>query len=173
MITNVGTAPRAAKGQKLEELYIRHAPAAIRLAFVLTGSREAAEDLAHDAFVRLAGRFTHVRRAESFGAYLRKTVVNLHLSRLRRLRLERAHIDRLRSGDEHAATMPDVPERVDVWQALQSLPPRQRAALALRYYEDLSERETAEMLGCSLAAVKSLVARGTTALSRQMRGGEG
>jgi RNA polymerase sigma-70 factor (sigma-E family) len=172
MIANVGTAPRAAKGQKLEELYVRHAPAAIRLAFVLTGSREAAEDLAHDAFVRLAGRFAHVRRAESFGAYLRKTVVNLHLSRLRRLRLERAHIDRLRSGGEHAVTMPDVPERLDVWQALQSLPPRQRAALALRYYEDLSEHETADVLGCSVPAAKSLVSRGLRTLSGKMRGAE-
>jgi RNA polymerase sigma-70 factor (sigma-E family) len=172
MIANVGTTPRAEPVQGLEELYVRHAPAAIRLAFVLTGSREAAEDLAHDAFVRLAGRFAHVRRAESFGLYLRKTVVNLNISRLRRLKLERRYIDRLRSSGGGVAAMPDVAERVDIWQALQSLPPRQRAALALRYYEDLSERETAEVLSCSLAAVKSLVARGTRALSSQMRGEE-
>ena len=52
------------------------------------------------------------------------------------------------------------------------LPARQRAALVLRYYEDLSERETAEVLGCSVAAVKSLVARGSEALRREIPRGE-
>ena len=52
------------------------------------------------------------------------------------------------------------------------LPPRQRAALVLRYYEDLSERETAEVLGCSVAAVKSLVARGSETLRELIRGEE-
>lgn len=53
----------------------------------------------------------------------------------------------------------DVAGREDLWIALQALPPRQRAALVLRYYQDLPERETAEVLGCSVAAVKSLAAR--------------
>jgi len=60
--------------------------------------------------------------------------------------------------------MPDVGAREDLWQALRELPARQRAALVLRYYEDLSERDTAASLGCSVAAVKSLVQRGSHAL---------
>ena len=68
------------------------------------------------------------------------------------------------------SSQPDVGAREDLWKALATLPARQRAALVLRYYEDLSERETAEVLGCSVAAVKSLVARGGGALRELIRG---
>jgi RNA polymerase sigma factor (sigma-70 family) len=57
-----------------------------------------------------------------------------------------------------------------MWRRLQTLPPRQRAVLVLRYYEDLSERETANALRCSVAAVKSLTARATSALREGIRG---
>ena len=172
-MTNVEPSPHAReKRDSLEEAYLTHVPAAVRLAFVLTGDREAAEDLVHDAFVRVAGRFAHVRRREAFGGYLRRTVVNLHLSRLRRLKLERAHLERLGSARRSNEAMPDVAEHVDLWRTLQRLPPRQRAAVALRYYEDLSERETADVLGCTVAAAKSLVSRGLRALSTAVQGGE-
>ena len=68
--------------------------------------------------------------------------------------------------------MPDVAGRQDMWSALSGIPARQRAALVLRYYEDLSERDTAEVLGCSLPAVKSLIARGTEALRGEIPRGE-
>ena len=92
---------------------------------------------------------------------LRRAIVNLHTSGLRRRRLERAWLSK--EGPESArrvSSQPDVGAREDLWKALATLPARQRAALVLRYYEDLSERETSEVLGCSVAAVKSLVARG-------------
>ncbi len=76
------------KGE-LADLYVRHVPAANRLGFLLTGDRSQAEDLVHDAFVRCVGRFGHLRAHEAFDAYLRRTIVNLHTSRLRRLRVER------------------------------------------------------------------------------------
>jgi RNA polymerase sigma factor (sigma-70 family) len=63
-----------------------------------------------------------------------------------------------------STSLPDVGSREDLWRALAQLPPRQRAALVLRYYEDLSEQDTAATLRCSVAAVKSLVARGSGAL---------
>jgi RNA polymerase sigma factor (sigma-70 family) len=68
------------------------------------------------------------------------------------------------------SSQPDVGAREDLWRALGTLPARQRAALVLRYYEDLSERETADVLGCSVAAVKSLVARGGEALRERIEG---
>jgi RNA polymerase sigma factor (sigma-70 family) len=90
-------------------------------------------------------------------------VVNLHTSGLRRRRLERAWLDReaRRSPAEAASgsVSEDVAGRQDLWRALLGLPARQRAAVVLRYYEDLSERETAEILRCSVSAVKSLVTR--------------
>jgi RNA polymerase sigma-70 factor (sigma-E family) len=154
-----------ADGEGMADLYARHVPAGLRLAYLLTGDRSQAEDLTHDAFVRCVGRFSHLRAHQAFDAYLRRAIVNLHTSRLRRLRLERRTIEHEghRAGGL-TASMPDVAERDEVWRALASLPARQRAALVLRFYEDLSERDTASVLGCSLAAVKSLVARGSGAL---------
>lgn len=155
----------------LAELYARHIGAGVRLAFLLTQERASAEDLAHDAFVRCVGRFRHLRRPEAFEAYFRRAIVNLHTSGLRRRRLEREFA--AREGGEAAsrvALQPDVGGREDLWRSLATLPPRQRAALVLRYYEDLSERDTAEVLGCSVAAVKSLVARGSEALRELIRG---
>jgi len=154
-----------ADGSTMAELYTRYVPAGIRLAYLLTGDRAQAEDLAHEAFVRCVGRFQHLRAHSAFDAYLRRAIVNLHTSGLRRRRTEREWIRR--EGPRAAAavaTQRDVGEREDLWRALSTLPARQRAALVLRYYEDLSERDAAEALGCSLAALKSLVARGSDAL---------
>jgi RNA polymerase sigma-70 factor (sigma-E family) len=161
-------------GSQLAELYVRHVPAANRLAFLLTGGRHQAEDLVHDAFVRCVGRFGHLRAHEAFDAYLRRTIVNLHASRLRRVKVERAWLAGARAAaGATSVSMPDVAAREDMWRRLLELPPRQRAVLVLRYYEDLSERETAEALRCSVAAVKSLTARAIGALREGIRGEDG
>jgi RNA polymerase sigma-70 factor (sigma-E family) len=145
---------------RLTELYTRHGPGAQRLAFLLTGERGQAEDLVQEAFVRVVGRFGHLRVPDAFEAYLRRTIVNLHTSQLRRKRLERVWLERERGRAEHVVdVMPDVGTSQDLWRALLELPARQRAVVVLRFYEDLSERETAEVLGCSPAAAKSLTAR--------------
>lgn len=157
----------------LEELYVRHAPGAVGLAYLLIGDRDAAEDLVQEAFVRLAGRLGHLRDRSRFDAYLRRTMVNLHLSRLRRIRLERAYLARegARSTAERDRQA-DEAARQDLWGSLAKLPARQRAALVLRYYEDLSERETAEVMRSSVAAVKSLVARAMLTLRGEMEEAE-
>jgi RNA polymerase sigma-70 factor (sigma-E family) len=149
---------------RLEDLYTRHAPAAMRLAYFLTGDRELAVDLVQDAFVRVAGRFRHLREPDAFDAYLRRTIVNLFTSHLRRLRLERRALQRQLAASRPARGEVDFAEQDAIWSALQTLHPRQRAAVVLRYYEDLSERETAVVLGCSVGAAKQLVKRGLTAL---------
>ena len=143
----------------LDDLYARHAPAAGRLAFLLTGDRGAAEELVQEAFVRLVGRFRHRRVPDAFEAYLRRTIVNLHTSSLRRLRLERRELDRARAAAPGTETLPDLEMRDEIWKALLDLPPRQRAVVVLRFYEDLSERQTAEVMRTSTNAVKSLLAR--------------
>ena len=156
-------------GAGLAELYERHAPGAVSLAYLLTSNREAAEDLVQEAFLRLTGRFRHLRSRDAFAAYLRQTVVNLFLSQMRRQRLEREQLSREMRRPESHAGLPDVEGRDEMWAALQELPPRQRAALVLRYYEDLSERDVAEVMRCSVAAAKSLVARGMEALRELMK----
>jgi RNA polymerase sigma-70 factor (sigma-E family) len=169
-----GTAVAEPKGE-LADLYVRHVPAANRLAFLLTGDRSQTEDLVHDAFVRCVGRFGHLRAHEAFDAYLRRTIVNLHTSRLRRVRVERQWLSKEAGRVERTSMsgLPDVAAREDMWRQLQTLPSRQRAVLVLRYYEDLSERETADALRCSVAAVKSLTARATSALREGIRGEDG
>jgi len=162
---------REATTASLEELYVRHSTDSRALAFLLVGTHEEAEDLVQEAFVRVAGRLAHLRSRDNFGFYLRRTIINLHVSALRRLKRERALLERERAEGPRSAEIPDVSAREDVWRALQRLPARQRAALVLRYHLDLSEREVADHLRCSVSAAKSLIARGTGSL-RQVIGKE-
>jgi len=152
---------------RMAELYALHAPGAARLAYLLTSDRQLAEDLLQDAFVRMMRRYHDLRNPSSFDAYLRKTVVNLARKHFRRRRLERAHLERERGRVPAEPEVRDVETRDAMWTALGALPTRQRVALVLRYYEDLSEKETADMLGISNAAVRSLVQRGIAALRRE------
>jgi RNA polymerase sigma-70 factor (sigma-E family) len=152
-----------------DDLYRRYAPPAYRLAFVLSGDPEVARDLVQDAFVRVIGRFGHLRSQTSFDAYLRRTIINLALSHGRRRTLERRN-----AFAESVSSPPpghDVESRVDLWQLLLRLPTRQRAAVVLRYYEDLSEQQTADTLGTSPRAVNSLVSRALVRL-RELEGSQ-
>lgn len=158
----------SAGGSRLEALYAEHARGAVRLAFLLTGDEQQAQDIAQEAFVRIAGRFHDLRNPDAFPGYLRATVVNLARGHLRKLRTQRNYLKRATPAVE--APRYDTEGRDEMWRALQRLPHRQRAALVLRYYEDLSERQAADALGCSLAAVKSLVSRGLEALRAEVGG---
>ena len=156
----------------LASLYEEHAGSAFRLAYLLTGDAELAEDLVQDAFVRLIGRFADLRSPESFDAYLRRTIVNLTYGLFRRKRVERAYLARERASAARSVDgLPDIEARDELWARLQGIAPRQRAALVLRYYEDLSDHQAAEVLGCSVRSVRSLVARGLQAM-RTQQGGE-
>src|SRR5436190_18539508 len=160
------------EGGRLAELYVRHSAEATRLAYMLTGDRQLAEDLVQDAFVKLAGRLVHLRDPGAFDAYLRRTVVNLANSYFRRKRVERSYLRRAKGELEaHAGASGgerSIEERDEVWAALQRVSARQRAALVLRFYEDLSERETAAVLNCRPGTVKSLVSRGLETLRAEI-----
>jgi RNA polymerase sigma factor (sigma-70 family) len=98
-------------------------------------------------------------------------VVNLARSHFRRRRVERAYLER----EGPAVVEPpeqDPGARDEMWQALQRLRARQRAALVLRFYEDLTEAQTAEVLGCAVGTVKSLVSRGLEQLRTDLSRGE-
>jgi RNA polymerase sigma-70 factor (sigma-E family) len=153
----------------LGDLYVRHAPEGIRLAFLLTGDRALAEDLVQEAFARLVGRLRHLRDPGAFGAYLRRMIVNLATSHFRRRRVERAYLDRSATAPE-AETNPNEELDATMHEALLGLPERQRAAIVLRFYEDLSDGQTAELLRCSPGTVRSLVARGMKTLRSELEG---
>lgn len=158
---------RSAETGALTELYRIHAPEALRLAYLVTGERTLAEDLVQDAFAKVLGRFHDLRNRDAFWWYLRRTIVNLANSRFRRRRVERAWLAAQRP-EAAAPAGPDLAERDRMRRALMTLRPEQRAAIVLRYYEDLTEADTAEVLGIPVGTVKSMVSRGMDRLREEL-----
>jgi RNA polymerase sigma factor (sigma-70 family) len=149
---------------RLEELYVRHVLDAVRLAYLLTGDRELAEDLAQEAFARIAGRLVHLRQPEAFWLYLRRSVVNLSRNHFRHRAVERAYLERQARRPEPTWAEPDIIAHDAVREALLALPERQRTALVLRYFEDLSEEQATAVMGIARGTLSSLISRGLAAL---------
>jgi RNA polymerase sigma factor (sigma-70 family) len=139
---------------ELGEWFLAEHGPLVRFATIVCGDRYIAEDLVQEAFVRtsLAG----ARLDLPMGAYTRRTIVNLSNSRFRRRAAERRAYSRL-TRDE--VVHPPAEHRDAMWDAIQQLSPRQRAVIALRFYEDLSERDIASMLGISTGNVKKHASR--------------
>lgn len=135
----------------------------VRLAHLVTGSNGVAEDVVQEAFVRLRAQW---HRVDNPGGYLRTTVVNLARGHLRRRGVERRHALTERPLDDLRLT--GDPEIDDTWAAVRRLPPRQRAVLALRFYEDLPLTEIAATLGCRVGTVKSNLHRGLARLRKEL-----
>jgi RNA polymerase sigma factor (sigma-70 family) len=131
-----------------------------RLAFVLTGSRDAADDIAQESFARIC---RHYDRLDNPRAYLRVVIVNL--GRRRKRTLER---DRPLGEAPDIAARAVSPEAVEVLDLIDRLPSRQRAVLVLRYFEGLSELEIASVLSCRPGTVKSLAARALSRLRKEL-----
>ncbi|MBE1492613.1 SigE family RNA polymerase sigma factor [Plantactinospora soyae] len=140
----------------------------LRTAYLLTGTRDAAQDLLHAALLKAMRRW---RRLDEPVAYVRKILVNERTNRWRRIG----------SRELLTATVPDrvrpdatetVVVRDELMTALQKLPARMRAVLVLRYWEDQSEADTAALLNCSVGTVKSQAARGLTRLREVLASGE-
>ncbi|MPZ70831.1 MAG: sigma-70 family RNA polymerase sigma factor [Actinobacteria bacterium] len=154
-------------GKQLSDLYAIHAPAVVRLAYLLTGEEEAARDICQEAFVRVGGRLGGLRDPEKVPAYLFRTVVNLSRGHGRALKRERRLLEKLPRFNTQAA--PDTGRHDELMHALITLPPRQRAAIFLRYYLDLPEVQAAEVLNSSMSALKSLVHRALKTLRDELK----
>ena len=138
-----------------DDFYRAHYQSLVRLGFLLTLSEEVARDLVHDVFVRVYGRFDGL---DDPLPYLRRSVVNASRSWHRRRRLERAQT-------RATAHVPDVVLDADeLFDVLARLPSRQRAAIVLRFYEQMSDAEIAALLHCRPGTVASLVHRGCVRL---------
>jgi RNA polymerase sigma factor (sigma-70 family) len=150
----------------IAELYRQHVPALRGFTTMLTaGDRALAEDLVHDAFIRATSRVVPLRNADAFEAYLRRSVINAAVSWRRRQGVERRWLTRQAPG-WHADAFAAVDAADRAARLLRALPPRQRVAVAARICLDLSEAQTAHLLGCSLGTVKSLTSRGLAALRK-------
>ncbi|MFC5827877.1 SigE family RNA polymerase sigma factor [Nonomuraea insulae] len=124
----------------------------LRVAYLACGDRAEAEDLLQTALERTYRNWDRVRR-DSPEPYVRRVIVNAAISRARRRAI--LNIIPMRVPPETAARSTDVDLRHVLMTALRGLPPRQRAVIVLRYWEDLSETQTAEILGCTVGTVKS------------------
>jgi RNA polymerase sigma-70 factor (sigma-E family) len=164
------TAP-ASSSAAAAALYAAHALGLTRLALIMTGDRQAAEDVVQDAFGGLYRRWNWLHDQDKALAYVRSAVLNGSRSESRRVRasLARGAGDYLPPSWSAESVVLASEERREVLAALRRLPARQREALLLRYYLELSEAETASAMRVSRGTAKSTVARGLAAL-RQLLG---
>jgi RNA polymerase sigma-70 factor (sigma-E family) len=150
----------ASEREQFEEFMTSRWPGLVRLAYGLTGDRWLAEDLAQTALASAYAAWWRVRRADDPDAYVRRILINASKSRFRR--------NRVSEQPKTSAEVPDgvaadpavaVGERSALLAALSTLPPRQRAVVVLRYWEDLSDEQAGTLLGCSASTVRSQAAR--------------
>jgi RNA polymerase sigma-70 factor (sigma-E family) len=132
-----------------EEFAAARSAALLRTAYLLTGNHQDAEDLVQVALLKAVPKWGRVRVHEP---YVRRILVHESVSRWRRRRWRETSTESL---PELPATGPDVDARLALRQALAHLAPRQRAVIVLRYFDDLTEVQTAELLGISVGTVKS------------------
>lgn len=138
-----------------------------RAAFVLTGDRDAADDLVQSALVKVMRHWSRVRAADDVDAYLFKTLTFTYRTALRRRwtsERPHAHVDDLADSAGADDGLVAVPDRTAVVAALSELSPAHREVLVLRYMADWSEAETATVLGCSVGTVKSRASRALAVL---------
>ncbi|NYI86013.1 SigE family RNA polymerase sigma factor [Saccharopolyspora hordei] len=150
---------------KLTDLYQEHYKQLLRIAVLLVDDRAAAEDIVQDAYVRVFDSRTRLRDPGKALAFLRQAVLNRARSVLRRRLVAKKYQPKLATEDSQPDDTGRGVDRAVLAAALAKLPRRQREAVVLRYYADLSESRTAEVMGCSQGAVKSYCSRGVSRLS--------
>lgn len=142
-----------------------------RLATLLLGDRAQAEEVVQESFLHTFAGWRRIRDPERAGAYLRAAVVNRCRSRGRRRVTEERGNRAVWTPEERSNRASDPEQRTEavaVWGAVQDLPPRQREAVVLRYYADLSEQEVALALGCAIGTVKSQLSKARASLGRAL-----
>jgi RNA polymerase sigma-70 factor (sigma-E family) len=154
--------------QAVTALYREHALGLTRLAFLVLGDRPAAEDVVQDAFCGLYRAWDRLPDHGNVQGYLRVSVLNGCRSALRRARRAPRPVPAPHAVSAEADALSGEEQRAAV-AAVRRLPPRQREALVLRYFADLTEQETAQAMKVSLGTVKSTTARAIAAVGRMLR----
>jgi RNA polymerase sigma-70 factor (sigma-E family) len=141
---------------------VGRSPSLLRTAYLLTGNRADAEDLLQTALAKTYLAWDRIREREALDGYVRRVLVTTQTSFWRRKRPEALYdeVPEVPGRDRHA----DADLHDALWTALSQLSRKQRAAVVLRYYEDLSEAETARVLGVSVGTVKSTTSRALSLL---------
>lgn len=140
-----------------------------RFAYLVSADAESAKDLVQIALTKAYLRWDRICELEAPDAYIRRIIINEHLSWWRKAwRRREVTSSPLVEISDLAATDPPSHD-AELWAHIARLPPMQRAALVLRYYEDLSEAQTAEFLGCSIGSVKTHTSRAMDRLRSTLR----
>jgi RNA polymerase sigma-70 factor (sigma-E family) len=142
-----------------------------RTACLLTGSKTAAEDLLQETLAKLYGQWERVERVEAPLAYVRRCLNNMFVTSMRRARRDEVSVAEppdlwLRAGPDFADV---VANRELIWQLLDSLTPRQRAAVVMRHLHDLSDEDIGNSLDCRPASVRSLLSRAMISMRAEMK----
>lgn len=158
---------RTARGRSVDaqtesfDAFVRaRLPALLRFAHAVCGDPDTAADLVQDALERTGVRWHAIERGGDPEAYVKRAIINGRTSRWRKLRRE-SLVDIVPESRERTEQKPHDDE---LWRLLKTLPPRQRAVLVLRYYEDMSEEQIAQTLGCAPGTVKSQASKGLARL---------
>ena len=154
---------RDQRDEEFTSFVVERGAALLRTACLMTGDRQHGEDLVLMTLAKAYGSWATVRRADEPMAYVRRIMVNSHLSRRRRFMSGEQVVEVVPdrgTGDSQAAHA----DRDAMRRALLQLTPRVRTAVVLRYFEDLSEAETARVMGCSTSTVNNHVSKGLAAL---------
>jgi RNA polymerase sigma-70 factor, ECF subfamily len=152
--------------EEFEPFYTRERAAVIGLAYVLSGSRLGAEDLAQEAFVAAFRHWDKVAGYDDPGAWVRRVLVNRVTSRFRRRRSEARALIRLQGSN---FTIPPIdPEAEALWSEVRKLPNRQAQTIALRYLDDRDTGEIASILECSENTVRTHLRRGRETLAKRL-----
>lgn len=150
--------------EPFEVFYRREYSGCVRLAYVLSGSRWGAEDLAQDAFVEAHRRWSDIGSYENPGAWVRRVVSNRAVSGYRRRVAETRALIRM-AGGWRSALSDLAPDTEGVWAAVRDLPRRQAQVVALTYLDGLSLKEIAEVLNVAVPTVSTHLRRGREALA--------
>ncbi len=166
--TGVGVAERSDRDAEFTAYLHARQPSLLRTAYLLTGDRHQAEDILQTALAKLYLAWDKVNDRNSIDAYVRRIMVNENNSLWRRAWKRREFTtEQLPEGDPHLDAY-DEGLSGALWDVVQTLPPKARAVVVLRYYEQLSEAETADVLGISVGTVKSQSSRALAALRERV-----
>jgi RNA polymerase sigma-70 factor (sigma-E family) len=133
----------------------------------MLGDAARAEEVVMEAYLKAFSGWGRLRTIDHPNAYLRQIVVNLCRSKFRREKVE-LRVNALVHRRDEGQWEPECELRMDLWAAVRKLPERQRACVVLRYLEDMTEREIADALECSIGTVKSQLAKARTKLEREL-----
>jgi RNA polymerase sigma-70 factor (ECF subfamily) len=159
-----GAAGTPAWRESFDAFYLREFAPMVTLAYAVSGSRSAAEDLAQEAMIRANRNWDRISKFDKPGAWVRRVTIHLAVSSLRRRSAEMRALLRL-GPDRGSIPGPDEGPDTRVWEAVGRLPRQQRAAVALFYLEDRSTEEIASILGCSESTARVHLHRGRSALA--------